>query len=148
MEGQQQVVGQGSRSFSNEIHVAKAKHVAEVAHAEKGRGEGMNVKQRERKLVLLCASQAMVKREKRQAQRTNYVGNTRHPAVIIHGHSVKGFEQVVRYENANKTSGWILMPKRQNAIWCQPESAMFCAHLSHFGMLYICYEEGIFLQDM
>ena len=21
----------------------------------------------------------------------------------------------------------------RNAIWCQPESAMFCAHLSHFG---------------
>ena len=26
-----------------------------------------------------------------------------------------------------------LTSKRQNAIWCQPESAMFCAHLSHFG---------------
>ena len=22
---------------------------------------------------------------------------------------------------------------KENAIWCQPESAMFCAHLSHFG---------------
>ena len=21
----------------------------------------------------------------------------------------------------------------RNAIWCQPESAMFCTHLSHFG---------------
>ena len=27
----------------------------------------------------------------------------------------------------------ILTSKRRNAIWCQPESAMFCAHLSHFG---------------
>ena len=27
----------------------------------------------------------------------------------------------------------ILKSKRQNAIWCQPESAMFCTHLSHFG---------------
>ena len=50
-------------------------------------------------------------------------------AVIIHGHSVKGIERVVChcYENTNATL------KRQNTIWCQPESAMFCAHLSHFG---------------
>ena len=26
-----------------------------------------------------------------------------------------------------------LTSKRQKAIWCQPESAMSCAHLSHFG---------------
>ena len=27
----------------------------------------------------------------------------------------------------------ILTTKKRNAIWCQPESAMFCTHLSHFG---------------
>ena len=27
----------------------------------------------------------------------------------------------------------ILTSKRRNAIRCQPESAMFCTHLSHFG---------------
>ena len=65
-------------------------------------------------------------------------------AVIIHGHSIKGIKQVVCcYENANETSSDLdveetkarsgVNQKRQNAIWCQPESAMFCAHLSHFG---------------
>ena len=55
-------------------------------------------------------------------------------AVIIHGNSVKGIEGAVRrYENANETSSWILTSKTQNAICCQPESAMLCAHLSHFG---------------
>ena len=67
-------------------------------------------------------------------------------AFIMHGHSVKGIEQVVRcYENANETSrvldveeakhnlmstrirtrtrrqGFLTL-KRQNPIWCQPES--------------------------
>ena len=27
----------------------------------------------------------------------------------------------------------VLTSKRQKTIWCQPESAMFCTHLSHFG---------------
>ena len=27
----------------------------------------------------------------------------------------------------------ILTSKRRKAVWCQPESAMFCAHLSHSG---------------
>ena len=31
--------------------------------------------------------------------------------------------------------------KIQNVIWCQPESAMFCAHLLGTGMLYNCYAE-------
>ena len=55
-------------------------------------------------------------------------------AVTIHRHSVKGIERVVCCcnENANERSS-DLTSKRQNAIWCQPESAMFCAHLSHFG---------------
>ena len=29
-----------------------------------------------------------------------------------------------------------------------PESAMFCAHLSHFGMLYNCYQDNFFLLGM
>ena len=60
-------------------------------------------------------------------------------AVIIHGQSVKELEQVVCYENANETSSWILTPKRRNAIWCQLESAMFCAHLSYFVCCTIAY---------
>ena len=54
-------------------------------------------------------------------------------AVIIHGHSVKGIEQVVCHENANETSSWISTSKRRNAIWCRPELAIICAHLSHVG---------------
>ena len=47
-------------------------------------------------------------------------------AVIIHGHSVKGIEQVICcYENANETSSWIDL--------VSPESARFCSHFSHFG---------------
>ena len=26
-----------------------------------------------------------------------------------------------------------LTTKRRNKVWCPPESAMFCTHLSHFG---------------
>ena len=29
-----------------------------------------------------------------------------------------------------------------------PESAMFCAPLSHFGMLYNCYQDKKFLRGM
>ena len=55
-------------------------------------------------------------------------------AVIIHGHSVQGIERVVCCcnEDANEMSSDLTL-KRRNTIWCQPESAMFCAHLSHFG---------------
>ena len=35
------------------------------------------------------------------------------------------------FENTNEMSSDLTL-KRQNAIWCQPESAMFCAPLSHF----------------
>ena len=67
-------------------------------------------------------------------------------AVIIHGHSLKGIERVVCcYENANKTSSWILTSTRRNTIWSQPESAMFCAHLSHFGyVVYLLPERGYY----
>ena len=32
-----------------------------------------------------------------------------------------------------RTSRQVDLTSRRNAIWCQPESAMFCTHLSHFG---------------
>ena len=39
-------------------------------------------------------------------------------------------DRVVRMQTRRQG---ILTTKRRNAIWCQPESAMFCTHLSHFG---------------
>ena len=55
-------------------------------------------------------------------------------AVIIHLHSVKGWNQsLVVMRTRTRRRGIWMSTKRRNAIWCQPESAMFCAHLSHFG---------------
>ena len=61
------------------------------------------------------------------------VGNTRQQAVIIHGHSVKWIERVVCVIRTwTSCQGIWTSMKRRNAIWCQPESAIFCTHLSHF----------------
>ena len=54
--------------------------------------------------------------------------------VTIHGHSVKGIERVVCViRTQTRRQGIWTSTKRRNAIWSQPESAMFCTHLSHFG---------------
>ena len=55
------------------------------------------------------------------------------------GLSVKGFECVVGYENAKATSK--LMSKIENLDLLSLDQAMFCTHLSHFGILYNRYQE-------
>ena len=55
------------------------------------------------------------------ANKTHVLAILDDQVVTIHEYSVKWTEWFVHcYENVN-------------AIWCQPESAMFCTHLSHFG---------------
>ena len=48
-------------------------------------------------------------------------------AVIIHGHSVK-----------NLNESFVMRTEETKRDLVSPESAMFCEHLSHFGMLYNC----------
>ena len=68
--------------------------------------------------------------------------------LLLHGHSVKGFEGVERNENT-KVDVKVDVNKIQNAMWCQSEPAVFCAHLSQS-----CYavkllpRMGPFLQKM
>ena len=59
-------------------------------------------------------------------------------AVMIHGHFVKGFKQVVCYENANKMSKRILTSKRQNAIWCHQNQLCFV----HIFLILVCCTIG------
>ena len=40
------------------------------------------------------------------------------------------------------------MLKIKNADLVSPDQAMFCIHLSHFGMPYNCYQDGEFLRCM
>ena len=39
----------------------------------------------------------------------------------------------------------LTLSKIRNADLVSPDHAMFCTHLSHFGMLYNCYHERDFL---
>ena len=64
-------------------------------------------------------------------------------AVIKQRHSIKGIERVVRcYENANGTSSGLDVKETKRSLE-SPESAMVCAHLSHFGYaLHLLPERG------
>ena len=63
-------------------------------------------------------------------------------AVIwIHGHSVKGFEWVIQICK-HYVKDFDVKDTKRDLV--SPESAMFFAHLSHFDMLYNCYQEGKF----
>ena len=75
--------------------------------------------------------------------RGNTVGNTRHQAVIIYGQSVKGFKQVICYENERDVKLDLDVDETKHYL-VSPESAIFCAHRSHFGMLYNCYQKEDF----
>ena len=70
-------------------------------------------------------------------------------AVIIHGHSVKGMEQVVRcYENASETSSDLDVEETKRDLVSSRISYVLYTSFSFWICCTIATKKGIFLQGM